>query len=197
MEYEEVEVNSERWFDLTPLLNEEFRDIKGYEELYQVSNYGRIKAKEKKNGWCLNCERIMKTHLDKDNYYRITLCKKGKNKVCGIHRLVAQAFLPNLDKLPEVNHIDTNKINNKVNNLEWCSQDYNLHYADRNEKISKALSIPIIQFTKDNIKIKEFESINQAARELKLSSAHISECCRNLKYHKTYGGFIWKNKEMI
>lgn len=197
MRYEEVEVNSERWFELTPLLNEEFRDIANYEGLYQVSNYGRIKSAKKKNGWCLYHERIMKTNRDKDNYYRINLCKNNKTKNFGVHRIVAITFIPNMNGLPEVNHIDTDKTNNKVINLEWCTQDYNLHYGDRNKKISKALSIPIIQYTKDGIKLKEYSSINEAAKELNLSTTHISECCRKIKYHKTYGGFIWKYKEMI
>lgn len=195
MEYEEVEVNSKRWFDLTPLKNEEFRPIKNYEGLYEVSNYGRVKSLGKNKGWCKSLEKIMKISFDKDGYCRITLCKSNKYYNFGIHRLVAKTFLPNFNNYKEVNHIDMNKTNNVVSNLEWCNQNYNLHYGNRNEKISKALSKPIIQYTKDNEKIKEFESINQASKELKLSTTHISQCCRNIKYHKTCGGYIWKYKE--
>lgn len=112
---------------------EEWKDIKGYEGLYQISNKGRVKSlgnnKSRK-------EKIRDGKIDNNGYKRIGLCKNGKEKKYKIHRLVAQAFLPNPDNLPVVNHKDENKLNNNVENLEWCTQEYNCNYGSRNEKIS-------------------------------------------------------------
>lgn len=110
IKYEEVEVNSERWFDLTPLLNEEFRDIKGYEGQYQISNYGRVLSLVR---WCSKTNsfyerlKIKKNQKNqKKNYicWRILLSKNNNKKSFLIHRLVAEAFIPNPKNLPEVNH---------------------------------------------------------------------------------------------
>lgn len=110
-----------------------WKDIKGYEGLYQVSNMGRIKSlgnnKTRK-------EKILSLKPSNDGYIRVYLCKNGKQKPFSVHRLVAQAFLPNPDNLPEVNHIDENKENNHVKNLEWCDRKYNMNYGSRNERAS-------------------------------------------------------------
>ena len=104
---------------------EEWKDIKGYEGIYQISNKGRVKTlgnnKTKK-------EKIRDGKIDR-GYKRISLCKNGKEKKYSIHRLVAEAFLPNPDNLPVVNHKDENKLNNNVENLEWCTQEYNVNYS--------------------------------------------------------------------
>ena len=108
---------------------EEWKDIKGYEGIYQISNKGRVKTlgnnKTKK-------EKIRDGKIDNRGYKRISLCKNGKDKKYSIHRLVAEAFLPNPDNLPVVNHKDENKLNNNVENLEWCTQEYNVNYSSSN-----------------------------------------------------------------
>ena len=96
-------------------MKEEWKEIK---EHYLVSNFGRVKNKYGK---------ILKPIKKENGYYRVYL----KSKWYPIHRLVAEAFIPNPDKLPEINHIDLNKSNNNVNNLEWCSRKYNVNYGDR------------------------------------------------------------------
>ena len=110
-----------------------WKDIKGYEGLYQVSNMGRIKSlgnnKTRK-------EKILSLKPSNNGYIKVYLCKNGKQKPFSVHRLVAQAFLPNPDNLPEVNHIDENKENNHVKNLEWCDRKYNMTYGTRNERAS-------------------------------------------------------------
>ena len=112
---------------------EEWRSIPGYEGLYEVSSYGRVKSLEKyryNNGRKqLLKERILKPHNTK-GYFMICLYKNKTYKSYQIHRLVAQVFIPNPDNLPEVNHRDENPGNNNVENLEWCDHKYNMNYND-------------------------------------------------------------------
>ena len=107
---------------------EEWRDIKGYEGLYQVSNLGRVRSERK----------ILKGTPDKDGYLRVALCKNGTRKYFGIHRLVATAFIYNTNNYPCVNHKDENKTNNRAKNLEWCTIAYNNCYGDRLKRVSEA-----------------------------------------------------------
>ena len=111
----------------------EWRADRGYEGLYEVSNTGVIKALYKRvdSG---KCHRTWKPHIkacavDTKGYLRVSLSKEGKNKTHKVHRLVAETFIDNPDNLPEVNHKDGNKLNNNVNNLEWCTQSKNMSHA--------------------------------------------------------------------
>lgn len=106
---------------------EEWKDVENYEGLYQVSNLGKVKSLKDNNG--KPREKIMKQEKTKNGYLRIMLCKNGKRERFLVHRLVAQAFLENPSNLPCVNHIDENKENNQVDNLEWCTYQYNLTYG--------------------------------------------------------------------
>ena len=109
-----------------------WRDIKGYEGIYQISNKGRVKSLH------YGKEKILSPSKH-SGYFFVRLFKKGeKPKEFDIHRLVAQAFLPNPDNLPIVNHKDENKLNNNVENLEWCNSEYNLNYGNRNERVNIA-----------------------------------------------------------
>lgn len=114
---------------------EEWKDIQGYEGLYQVSNYGRVKSlgNEKKRN-----DKILKAQTKKNMYKQIGLHKDGIEKKYLIHRLVAQAFIPNPNNYKEVNHKDENPSNNNVFNIEWCSSSYNANYGTRKERIGKA-----------------------------------------------------------
>ena len=104
-----------------------WKDVKGYESLYQVSNLGRIRSI--KNGI-----KIKKQYERPNGYMQVCLCQNGKITTYKTHRLVAEAFIPNINNLPEVNHKDENKINNCVDNLEWCTSSYNKNYGTRNTK---------------------------------------------------------------
>lgn len=109
---------------------EEWRDIEGYEGLYQVSNEGRVKALERyvDNYWGTKQyvrERILKGAATKGGYLEVTLCKNGKPKKFYIHRLVADTFIPNIENKPCIDHKDTNVLNNKVCNLIWCTPKEN------------------------------------------------------------------------
>ena len=101
-----------------------WKDILGYEGKYQVSNWGRVKSLNYNN---TGKEGIMKLTKDGNGYLQVQLHKDGKVKECRVNRLVAQAFLENPDNLPEVNHKDKNRSNNKLENLEWCDRKYNLY----------------------------------------------------------------------
>lgn len=114
-------------------MDEVWRDIKDYEGLYQVSNLGDVRS--------LNYNQTGEIKVLKQGnakgYKRVGLFKNGKTKQYSVHRLVALAFISNPDDLPMVNHKDEDKTNNNVNNLEWCTHEYNMSYGTRNERISK------------------------------------------------------------
>lgn len=108
---------------------EEWRDLKGYEGLYKVSNLGRVYSVYKQD--------FKQPYFDKDGYLMIGLRKEGKHKNLRLHRIIAEAFIPNPDNLPCVNHKDENKTNNTVENLEWCTPAYNNCYGTRIERAAQ------------------------------------------------------------
>ena len=166
---------------------EEWRDIKGYEGLYQISNKGNIKSLNYKR---TGKEKIREGTIDNTGYKIISLCKNGKVKKYLIHRLVAEAFLPNPDNLPQVNHKDENKLNNNVENLEWCTQEYNCNYGTRNEKIDGRPRKKIICVETNEI----FDSSKDVINRMFNGKGHfdtISKCCTGkrksaFKYHFKY-----------
>ena len=146
-------------------INEIWKDCKGYEGLYQVSNLGRV--------WNIKLQRYLKGSYDKDGYIQVNLtAKNGKVKKEGVHRLVALVFLDNPNNYPQVNHIDENKKNNCVDNLEWISIKDNANHGTRNKRISKANSIPVYCFELD----KTFYGAREAERELGINHSSISKC---------------------
>ena len=188
-------------------LNEIWKPIKGYEGLYEVSNFGRIKSLKRlvkshnKWGECyiIINEKILKTSDNKLGYLFVKLYKNNKTKTYYIHRLVAEHFIHNPNNLPEVNHKDECKSNNIYTNLEWCDRKYNVNQGNRLKKISKKLknkkewSKPVIQYTLDGQFVKEWESINEADRN-GYNHGHIAACCRGER--KTHKGFIWEYKKI-
>lgn len=163
-----------------------WKDVEGYEGLYQVSSEGRVKSlgnnKTRK-------EKILKNCKDKDGYLYVLLCKEGKKKYFTIHRLVAKAFLSNPNNLLEVNHKDENKQNNCVENLEWCDCKYNINYGTRTERFIKSKSIPILQFTKDGDFVRRWDGIRQVERELGINNRSICSCLKGKT--KSAGNFRW------
>ena len=180
---------------------EEWRDIKGFEGLYQISNKGRVKSAERIK-WSGNVyykapERILKACKRNSNEYLfVNLYKDGKRKPYLIHRLVAEAFLPNLDNLPQVNHKDENKENNCVENLEWCDIKYNCNYGTRNKRLSEkrrnhpSMSRPVMSINKESGLIMEYESIMEAERVTGVNHGNIANCCRGRC--KSVGGYFWQ-----
>lgn len=159
-------------------MDEIWRDIEGYEGIYQISNKGRVKSLYK------GSERILKPWNNGRGYYCIILCNDNVKKTFLLHRLVAQAFIPNLYNLSEVNHKDENKLNNCVVNLEWCTRQYNVDYS-----LSKA----VIGIDKVSGLILEFPSTREAERQTGISKGNICDCLKGKL--KTAGGFVWRYKE--
>ena len=108
-----------------------WKDIRGYEGLYQVSNLGRVRSLDRIKRGAHYKGKILVLSKDKDGYLIVGLHDSKRSNTYRVHRLVAISFIPNPNDLPEVNHIDENKENNNVNNLEWCSTKYNLTYGSR------------------------------------------------------------------
>lgn len=128
-------------------MKEIWKDIPKFENYYQVSNLGRIKSKTRKVNVRIknNNHRTVKRQLitpakTRDGYLKVSLSKDHKRYYFRVHRLVAQVFIPNPDNLPQINHIDENKENNRVDNLEWCDAKYNCNYGGRNSKIHNRTS---------------------------------------------------------
>lgn len=180
-------------------------DFLGYPD-YEVSTLGNVKSLNYRH---TGKEKILKQMKHKNDYLHISLYRNGKHKNYDTHRLVALAFISNPNNLPQVNHKDENKQNNKVDNLEWVTSKYNNNYGTRNEKaskvqkgkpksdehkqkISEARRKPILQFTLDNIFIREWDSAKSASKELNIDSGFIAKCCKG-KCKFAYG-FLWKYK---
>ena len=117
------------------------------------------------------------------------LGKKIKHSIA-VSRLVAIAFIPNPLKLEQVNHINENVKDNRVENLEWCSPKYNSNYGTRAKRIADKLSKPVLQYARDGTFIRRFNSASEAAREIKTTATSISAVCRGVHY--THKNFVWK-----
>ena len=123
-------------------MQEIWKDIEGYEGLYQVSNFGRVKSLDRyvlRNGNSLFVNGIVLSQLNNRGYLTVRLCNSGKYKNYLVHRLVANAFIRNDNNYSEINHIDENKHNNHVDNLEWCDRKYNVNYGSRADKFSNSM----------------------------------------------------------
>ena len=179
-------------------MEEIWKDIKGYEDLYKISNFGKVKSL---NYHLTGKDRILKYGINTQGYLFVQLSKNGKVKTFGIHRLVAQTFIENPENLPQVNHIDEDKTNNKVSNLEWCTAKYNNNYGTRVHKMictqlnRKDLSKAVLQFDLNGNFIKEYCSSREAARTLgnRDFCGNISRCSNGII--KTAYGYKWKYKE--
>lgn len=162
-----------------------WKDVVGYEGLYQVSNLGRIKSLPKtiviyNGGITTRREKILKQGI-RAKYYKFVALSNGKEtRRFGVHRLVAQAFLPNPNNLPEVNHKDENPANNNVLNLEWCDREYNINY-------SKAKAVVMCDL--DGNEICRFDSIKKASEKTKISRTGINNALTG--YSNSSGGYKW------
>lgn len=175
--------------NLLTMIEEIWRDVKDYEGKYEVSNYGRVRS--------LNYgkERVLQQCKNSCGYLMVPLCKDGKQKLCTVHRLVAEAFIPNPYNLPQVNHINEDKQSNIVTNLEWCNAAYNTNYGTRTERSTKAnrnhpaKSKPVYQYTKDGSFIRSYPSTKEIERQTGIHNGSISHCC--LGKRKSAGGYVW------
>ena len=153
------------------------KDVKGYEGLYAVTSCGKV--------WSYRRKRFMKPSTDSEGYLKVSLYKDGKDKNYYVHRLVAEAYIPNSENLPQINHKDENKTNNCLQNLEWCDSKYNNNYGTRIEKIKK----PILQYDLDGNFIREWPSATDVGQEVK---KQINNCLKGRC--KTACGYKWVYK---
>ena len=166
---------------LEDLPNEEWRDVVGYEGLYQVSNLGRVKSLSRKHQ-LRNI--IISQHPTGGGYLTVILTKNRKRKNIRTHKLVANCFIPKEEGKYEVNHIDENKFNNTVDNLMWCDRTYNVNHGSRNLIVSYKLrnrldhSKPVQQLDGYGNVIREFRSVNDVGRFYGISANGVSRTCR-------------------
>lgn len=164
------------------MTKEIWKDIKGYEGLYQVSNLGRVKS--------VKTGRLLKQFLNDMGYFKLVLHKNKKIKNFRVHRLVADAFIQNDNNYYIVNHKNGVKTDNRAVNLEFCTQKENITHAIKNGL--KSDNIPVLQCDLQGNVIKKWDSMTEASKELNIPLPSISNCCKNKKYCKTAGNCIWK-----
>lgn len=164
---------------------EKWRDIEGYEGLYQVSNLGRVKSVKR--------NKVITSSVPPNGYHLVQLWKSGKCVCKSIHRLVAEHFIPNPNNLPQVNHKDENKSNNVEFNLEWCDEAYNINYGTGVDRRSKTKSKPVYQYKLTGELVKEWACAAET-RKFGFNPAHVGCCCKGvMRQHK---GYVWKYKEV-
>lgn len=168
---------------------EEWRDVKGYENLYQVSRKGRVRSSHK--GYWEVLTSVVNTH----GYNQYLFHKNGKKKNMRGNRLVAEAYIPNPDNLPFVNHKDENSANDCVDNLEWCTAKYNVNYGTARQRtsINHSKNRPVCMFDVNGDFIREFYNMTDAAKFVNGVHTCILRCCKNEGFY--YKGYIWRYKE--
>ena len=169
-------------------MNEEiWCDIKNYEGLYQVSNKGRVKSLNYK---CTGKEQILRPCKNTSGYLYVNFRKNGKRKMYTIHRLVLMTFNPvdGMENL-EVNHLDENKENNNLSNLQWTTRKENINYGTHNARIAEKKSTPIVQLNLDGKYIRSYKSSREAEREGGYNQGHIINCCKGKR--KTHRNYKW------
>lgn len=189
---------------------EQWQEIPGYEGQYMVSNTGFVKALAReieylsplgKRAVTMLKERILRPY-ESCGYKKVDLYKNSIRKKAFIHILVAEAFIQNIDKKPQVNHKDGNRQNCHIDNLEWCTQKENVRHAiDVLKRVlgghpprgkDSQFSIPVLQFNHSGQLIREWGAMADVARECGFKGYHISNCCKGKS--KTAYGFIWAFK---
>lgn len=173
-------------------MEEIWKDIKDYEGYYKISSYGRIKSlnrivRNQNNSYIRN-GKILALNKNKNNYYSVCLSKLGTKNQVYIHRLVAETFLKNPNNYKYVNHIDFNSYNNNIDNLEWCTQDYNVNYSYNSGRMfSPPPQIQKQIIRNDGIK---YSSLQKAAEDINVNPSMI---CNQLKgRQKTIRGYTYK-----
>lgn len=181
-------------------MTEEWRPVKGYEGLYEVSNTGQVKS-------LFRYRKVLKPNIMKRGYCSVELFKGSNSKRLLIHRLVAEAFIPNDSNLPQINHIDENPMNNTVDNLEWCTAKYNMNYGigaktrhlridystENRKRIARENGMkrakPVSQY-KDGLKVNTYRSAKEASSKTGIDPSHICDVTRGKR--KTAGGYCWE-----
>lgn len=171
---------------------EEWKDIEGYEGLYQVSNLGRVKSLGNDKS---RREKILKPRKNNKGRFQVSLCKNGKQDKL-VHQLVLKAFVSNPGNLSDVNHKDENPENNRLDNLEWCTRKYNINYGTHNERMKKNMTGP--KKSKPVLCVETgvvYSSAKEAQRRTGANQSAIIACCRGKYGCKTVKGYHWQYAE--
>lgn len=182
-------------------MEEVWKDVEEFEGRYEVSNRGAVRSWVDKHGNRRTEPKALKPRKDHKGYLFVTLCKDGKMKNFRIHRMVAWAFVPNPQNLPQVNHLNEDKTDNRACNLEFCTQTYNNNYGTHNEKIAKArlnhpaMSRPVLQFSPSGNLVKEWPSLMEVQRQTGWRHGHISRCCHG-KCQSAYQ-HVWRYSDDV
>ena len=185
------------WFENLP--GEVWKPIKGFEDLYEVSNMGRVLSLERisihgnKAGGTSYIpvpKRLLYLNLINAGYFNVVLHKNGKRYEYRVHRLVALHFCDGYKRGLVVNHKNEIKTDNRAENLEWCTQQYNYHYGTRKERVAKANCRRIAQYDRENNLIATYSSGKEASEKTGFHRASISDWCRGA--HKCKEGYIWE-----
>ena len=187
--------------------NEIWKPILGYENLYEISNMGKVRSL---NYLGHHITKILKVSLDSKGYYHLNLFKNGESKTVLLHRLIAQAFIPNRDNKPYLDHINTIRTDNRIENLRWCTrrENQNNPITRYKQRLASSLSIKKIRtatenlekgrhhykrvrmYSKDNKFINIYNSLSEASKENNIATSSICSCCHGkLKYA---GGYKWE-----
>lgn len=183
-----------------------WKSIKGFNGKYWVSDEGEVRSidrlveQENRFGSYKRLIKGQKLQPKKQNrgYLMVGLSQEGKVKSCLVHQLVAQAFIPNPDNLPEINHISEDKTDNRVENLEFCDRKYNINYGTHTQRVTQKLingktSKSIIQFDLNGNFVAEYPSLMEAERQTGCFESSICACCKGKR--KTSSGYKWEYKE--
>lgn len=163
-------------------MKEIWKDVVGYEGLYKVSSLGRVKGKKG----------IIKTQYNNHKYPLLHLYKNGVSRAYTVHRLVAMAFIPNPEHKPQVNHIDGDKSNNNLDNLEWATESENQihrYHVLGNSGYDRQKHVTKVKCIETGI---VFNSIQEASFHTKTPHSNIVAACRKYKHHHTAGGYHWE-----
>ena len=151
------------------------KDVVGYEGLYGVTSCGKV--------WSYRNKKFLESASNGKGYLFVYLCKDNEKKRCYVHRLVAEAYLPNPDNLPEVDHIDNNKSHNYLNNLQWITHRDNSRKSNNKQ---------ILQYTLNGEFVREWASASDVGKEV---STHICNCLKGRR--KSAYGYLWKYKDKV
>ena len=173
-------------------MKEVWKDIPNYEGLYQVSNLGRVKSFRKSTKHYWQDEYILKPTTSENGYCNVTLYDKTVRHKFLVHRLVADAFIPNPDNLPQINHKDENPLNNAVDNLEWCTAEYNNAYGTAKIRAIDTKSHPIEQLNIDGKVIAIYRSVRIACEIIGVKKSSLGYALRNGTNCK---GYFWRRSD--